>query len=137
MNRRRKSPRDAPYSPWTGPWRSEGRPAPDKSVKSKIIEKASVNLRRLFISMEQQGLLPKLFRTQYRKMVSVLCAHFGIRHIEIAEDLVSETFLAATESWPISGVPDNPEAWLYTVARNKARNHFTRTAIYNQKVAPE
>lgn len=87
--------------------------------------------------MEQQGLLPKLFRTQYRKMVSVLCAHFGIRHIEIAEDLVSETFLAATESWPISGVPDNPEAWLYTVARNKARNHFTRTAIYDQKVAPE
>jgi RNA polymerase sigma-70 factor (ECF subfamily) len=87
--------------------------------------------------MEQKELLPKLFRTQYQKIVSVLCAHFGIKHIEIAEDLVSETFLAATESWPINGIPPNPEAWLYTVAKNKAKNHFTRAAIYEQKISPE
>lgn len=87
--------------------------------------------------MEQHELLPKLFRSEYRKIVSVLCRLFGISHIEIAEDIVSDTFLAATESWAIKGIPDNPTAWLYTVAKNKTKNHFRRSSIYEQKVSPE
>jgi predicted RNA polymerase sigma factor len=52
----------------------------------------------------QQELLPHLFRTEYRKIVSVLCKHFGFDRVEAAEDLASDTFLAATESWPHNGV---------------------------------
>ncbi len=43
-----------------------------------------------------------------------------------AEDIASETFLAAVESWQYNGVPPNPVAWLYAVARNKAVNHFKK-----------
>lgn len=87
--------------------------------------------------MEQKELLPKLFRSEYQKIVSVLCRSFGIAHIEIAEDIVSDTFLSATESWAIKGIPDNPKAWLYTVAKNKAKNHFKRNSVFEQKVSPE
>lgn len=62
--------------------------------------------------MEESQLLPNLFRTEYRKIVSVLCYLFGIDNIEIAEDITSDTFLAATELWSLKGIPENPTAWL-------------------------
>jgi RNA polymerase sigma factor (sigma-70 family) len=87
--------------------------------------------------MHDQTLLPHLFRTEYRNIVSVLCYHFGIDHIEVAEDLVSDTFLSATEVWSIQGIPDNPKAWLYQVAKNKTKTYLTRNALFEKRLAPE
>ncbi len=87
--------------------------------------------------MLQQELIPHLFRTEYRKIVSVLCHIFGIAHIEIAEDIVSDTFLSAAELWGVKGLPENPVAWLYTVAKNKTRNHLKRDALFAQKLSKE
>src|ERR1700722_13285626 len=67
-------------------------------------------------------LLPHLFRAEYRKIVSVLCTRFGFDRMEAAEDIASEAFLAAMQTWPLSGLPPHPIAWLYHVAKNKARN---------------
>ncbi|MEN2412332.1 RNA polymerase sigma factor [Flavobacterium mesophilum] len=85
----------------------------------------------------EKELIPNLFRTEYQKIVSVLCNLFGIHHIEIAEDIVSDTFLAASETWAIKGIPDNPTAWLYTVAKNKTKNHFKRNDIFEKKIVTE
>jgi RNA polymerase sigma factor (sigma-70 family) len=87
--------------------------------------------------MEERALLPKLFRTEYQKIVSVLCSLFGIRHIEIAEDIVSDTFLSAAEHWNTKGVPENPTAWLYTVAKNKTKNYLKHNNIFEQKLMPD
>ena len=87
--------------------------------------------------MEQSQLLPNLFRTEYRKIVSVLCYLFGIENIEIAEDITSDTFLVATETWSIKGIPENPTAWLYTVAKNKTKNYLKRDALFEQKLSVE
>lgn len=87
--------------------------------------------------MQQQELIPHLFRTEYRKIVSVLCAAFGIDHIELAEDIASDTFVTAAETWSIKGLPENPVAWLYTVAKNKAKNYFKRSALFTQKLSVE
>lgn len=87
--------------------------------------------------MENKELLPHLFRTEYRKIVSVLCYLFGIQHIEIAEDIVSDTFLSATELWSVKGLPENPTAWLYTVAKNKTKNYLKRHQLFAQKLATE
>jgi len=84
--------------------------------------------------MEESVLIPHLFRTEYRKIVSVLCYRFGIDHIETAEDIVSDTFLTATESWSIKGIPENPTAWLYTVAKNKTKNYLRHHAVFEQKL---
>ncbi len=86
--------------------------------------------------MPHEELLPNLFRTEYRKISAVLCKRFGFEHLEIAEDITSDTFLLATETWGLKGLPDNPVAWLYTVAKNKARDYLKRDAIYQQKIAP-
>ena len=87
--------------------------------------------------MHENALIPNLFRTEYRKIVSVLCSTFGIDHIEIAEDIVSDTFLTATETWSINGIPENPTAWLYTVAKNKSKNYFKRDSLFHQKISTE
>jgi len=85
--------------------------------------------------MEARELLPRLFRTEYQKIVSVLSYLFGIEHIEIAEDIVSDTFLSATESWSVKGIPENPTAWLYTVAKNKTKNYLKHHRLFDQKVS--
>ena len=87
--------------------------------------------------MEQKELIPHLFRTEFRKITAVLCKHFGIEHIEIAEDVASETFLSALETWPYKGIPVNPAGWLYSVAKNKAKNYFKRDNIFHEKIAPQ
>jgi RNA polymerase sigma factor (sigma-70 family) len=85
--------------------------------------------------MEQQELIPHLFRTEFRKITAVLCKLFGIEHLEIAEDLASETFLSALETWSYKGLPENPTAWLYAVAKNKARNYLKRNEVFTEKIA--
>lgn len=85
----------------------------------------------------QQELLPHLFRTEYRKIAAVLCKHFGIAHVAVAEDIAGETFLAAFETWPYKGIPENPTAWLYAVAKNKAKNYLHRNQIFAQRIAEE
>jgi RNA polymerase sigma factor (sigma-70 family) len=87
--------------------------------------------------MGQQELIPHLFRTEYRKIVSVLCKQFGFEQIEIAEDISSETFLTASQIWGLNGLPQNPVAWLYNVAKNKAINHLKRDAVFQNKISPE
>ena len=87
--------------------------------------------------MEQTALLPHLFRTEYRKITAVLCKLFGIEHIEIAEDIASDTFLLASETWALKGLPENPAAWLYTVAKNKARDYLKRNTLFNQKIVAQ
>jgi RNA polymerase sigma factor (sigma-70 family) len=87
--------------------------------------------------MQDPNLIPHLFRTEYSKITSVLCKLFGIEHIETAQDIVSDTFLLAAESWGLQGLPQNPTAWLYTVAKNKAKDFLKHQAVFNQKVSVE
>jgi RNA polymerase sigma factor (sigma-70 family) len=86
---------------------------------------------------KETGLIPHLFRLEYSKMTAVLCRLFGLKHIEIAEDIVSETFLKATEVWSNNGLPENPSAWLYTVAKNKTKDYLKRNAFFEQVVSTE
>lgn len=85
--------------------------------------------------MQQQDLIPGLFRTEFQKIVAVLCRSFGMENMEAAEDIAGETFLAAMETWPYKGIPENPAAWLYTVAKNKARNYLRRRQLFTGKIA--
>jgi RNA polymerase sigma-70 factor (ECF subfamily) len=87
--------------------------------------------------MEQQELIPHLFRAEYRKIVSVLCKRFGFDQMEIAEDIASETFMTAAQTWGLNGIPPHPVAWLYHVARNRARSYLQRDNVFKSKIAPE
>src|SRR5690348_14940745 len=86
---------------------------------------------------KETELIPNLFRKEFAKMVAVISKLYGLQYIEMAEDIVSETFLTATENWTKKGVPPNPTAWLYAVAKQKTLYHFRRNKILEQKVIPE
>lgn len=86
--------------------------------------------------MDQNELIPHLFRTEFRKITAVLCTTFGMDHIEAAEDIAGDTFLAALQTWPYKGIPDNPTAWLYATAKNKAINYIQRHKLYASRIIP-
>jgi RNA polymerase sigma factor (sigma-70 family) len=80
--------------------------------------------------------LKYLFQQEFARMVAVISKLYGLQHIEIAEDIVSETFLQATETWAEKGMPPNPAAWLYAVAKQKTLYYFRRNKIFDEKVKP-
>ena len=86
--------------------------------------------------MQNDNYLKELFQREFAKMVAVISSLFGLEHIELAEDIVSETFLTAAESWGMKGMPPNPTAWLYTVAKQKTLYHFRRDKLFQQKILP-
>ena len=57
------------------------------------------------------------------------------RDVSLAEDLAQDALVAALEQWPETGVPDNPIAWLMTVAKRRAIDHFRRTETMRRKLA--
>lgn len=83
------------------------------------------------------GLIPDLYRKEYGHIVAVLCSRYGISFMETAEDVVSDAFLSAAETWGINGPPENPVAWLYAVARNKALNILKHDRVVEKMVSNE
>jgi RNA polymerase sigma factor (sigma-70 family) len=67
-----------------------------------------------------EQLVGHLFRIEAGKMAAVLTRLLGTEHFDTAEDMVQDTLLKAMESWRMRGIPDNPSAWMYKVAHNKA-----------------
>jgi len=56
---------------------------------------------------------------------------------ELAEEAVQDAFAAATAQWPVSGIPDEPRAWLTTVARAKAIDAIRRRVKLRSIIAAE
>jgi RNA polymerase sigma factor (sigma-70 family) len=52
-----------------------------------------------------------------------------------AEDLVQDAIVTALRRWPTEGIPERPDAWLFTVARNRGLDVLRREATYRAKLA--
>ena len=87
------------------------------------------------IDHEQES-LRHLFQQEFGRLVAVISKRFGLPHIELAEDIVAETFLLAAETWGVRGLPPNPTAWLYAVARQKMLYQLRRNKLLNEKILP-
>jgi RNA polymerase sigma factor (sigma-70 family) len=87
--------------------------------------------------MESNELIPHLFRTEFSKICAVLIKYFGVEQIDLAEDIASDAFLQALNTWAYKGTPENPTAWLYTVAKNKAKNQLQRNRLFATKISKE
>jgi RNA polymerase sigma factor (sigma-70 family) len=88
--------------------------------------------------MEEQSAIPKLvdhlFRQESGKMVALYTNFFGMQYLDAAEDIVQETLIAALETWKLKGIPDNPKAWLYKVAKNKLLNYINRDQHFKKVI---
>ena len=67
--------------------------------------------------MQPRDLAEQVARRSYGKLVAFLAAR--THDLAAAEDALSDAFAAALANWPSTGCPQNPEAWLMTVARRK------------------
>ena len=65
-------------------------------------------------------LVDSLARDSASRLVAALARRLGAGRIAVAEDAVQHALMQALSLWPFKGVPDRPEAWLSTVARNRA-----------------
>jgi RNA polymerase sigma factor (sigma-70 family) len=74
-------------------------------------------------------LVDHLFRHEAGKMIAVLTRLFGMHNLSMAEDVVQDAFLKATQIWKFKTVPDNPSAWLMQVAKNKALDILRRKNV--------
>jgi len=81
-----------------------------------------------------QQKLAEVFKAEYSNLVAVLCHFYGLDNIQLAEDMVSETFLQAMKSWSHNGIPDSPKSWLRKVATNKLKDHFRRDHTFQNKI---
>lgn len=66
-------------------------------------------------------------RESYGRLVAVLAARS--HDIAAAEDALADAFATALEKWPAEGVPDNPEAWLLTVARRRMLDEWRHQSV--------
>lgn len=69
-------------------------------------------------------------------MVAALTRVLGVHNLALAEDVVQEAFCRAMEVWPYRGVPENPQAWLMSTAKNCALDVLRRERTA-RKFAPE
>lgn len=82
---------------------------------------------------EVSGLTERLFREEAGKLVATLTRHFGVDHLQLAEDVVQEALARALKVWPFYGVPKNPAAWLTQTAKNLALDVIRREKTFAGK----
>ena len=69
-------------------------------------------------------------------MIAVLSRLLGLQNIEVAQDIVQDTLLQAMSTWGYKAMPDNPSAWLYRVAKNKAIDFLRREKRFHE-ISPQ
>ncbi|SFR69677.1 RNA polymerase, sigma subunit, ECF family [Agromyces sp. CF514] len=74
----------------------------------------------------------RAYREEWSRVVATLIR--ATRDWDLAEDAAADAFVRAAERWPDEGVPDNPGAWLTTVARNRALDVLRRRGVEIDKV---
>jgi len=91
---------------------------------------------------EQNGAAPRgevsrltdhLFRHEAGKLISILTGIFGIDRLQLAEDVVQESLIRALRTWPYTGIPKNPAAWLTQTAKNLALDLIRREKLFHDK----
>jgi RNA polymerase sigma-70 factor (ECF subfamily) len=72
----------------------------------------------------EAGDIARVFREEAGRVIATLVRLFG--DIDLAEEMVQEAFVVATEKWPATGMPPNPGGWITTTARNRAIDRLRR-----------
>lgn len=78
--------------------------------------------------------MDRLFRRSAGRLLASLTRLLGPDQLSLAEDVVQDALVKALQIWPYHGIPDNPEGWLYRVARNRALDEVRRSEVLARKL---
>lgn len=67
------------------------------------------------------------------RLLAALAARF--HDLDLAEDVLQEAMVRALETWTKRGVPQNPQAWLMTAAKNRALDIIRSDAVKARQLA--
>ncbi|MEP1792436.1 sigma-70 family RNA polymerase sigma factor [Reichenbachiella sp.] len=87
--------------------------------------------------MIDQQKLSEIFKTEYSNLIAVLSNYYGLKDLQLAEDIVSETFLKAMKAWSHKGIPQYPRAWLRKVAQNHYYEDYRRQKNFKDNISNE
>src|SRR5687768_7101741 len=75
-------------------------------------------------STDHKTVIEATFRESYAVVLSGLATRF--RDIELAEEAVQDALVEALRTWPVSGIPDNPQGWISDVAQRRGIDRIRR-----------
>ncbi len=75
----------------------------------------------------------RVARESYGRLVAYLASRCG--DVAAAEDALAQAFAAALRQWPVSGIPERPEAWLHAVAKRRHVDEMRRLADHDRLAA--
>ena len=74
----------------------------------------------------------KIYRAEHGRLLAALISRF--EDFDLAEDALQDALVNALERWEADGIPDNPGAWLMTVARRRLIDRIRRAATYERSL---
>jgi len=80
-------------------------------------------------------LVEHFFRHESANLIAVLTRSYGVRRIELVEDMVQAAMLEAKHTWKHNGVPDNPAGWIHRAARNRILDALRREDVHQRAMA--
>jgi RNA polymerase sigma factor (sigma-70 family) len=80
---------------------------------------------------ETRRAIEAVWRIESPRLIATLARM--VRDVGLAEDLAQDALVAALETWPESGIPERPGAWLVTAARRRAIDQLRRRDLLDRK----
>ena len=81
--------------------------------------------------MEPGALIEATFRQEHGRVLAALISQLG--DFDMAEDALQDAIVIALKRWAHDGIPENPGAWLTTVARRRAIDRLRRVSTFERK----
>jgi RNA polymerase sigma-70 factor, ECF subfamily len=78
-----------------------------------------------------KNIVEAVWRMESAKIIAKLARM--LRDVGLAEELAQDALVTALEQWPVSGVPNNPGAWLMVTAKNRALDQLRRFKLLQRK----
>lgn len=85
------------------------------------------------MTVDAHRAIEAVWRIESARIIATLTRF--VRDVGVAEELAQDALVAALERWPVSGVPDNPGAWLTAAAKHRAIDHMRRRSLAERKHA--
>ena len=70
------------------------------------------------VTTQAHRTIEAVYRIESARLIAGLARM--VRDVGVAEELAQDALVIALEHWPVSGVPDNPGAWLMATAKRRA-----------------